>query len=86
MRTRPIPPTASGGRNRLALGDPAEESDDLTEEALRIHRESEELRQLTHEDGHGQAVHIADHGGFRDQVCDEPELADARNHERCRRP
>jgi hypothetical protein len=69
-----------GGRHRLATRHSAHERRDLAEEAVGVHRESEDLGELADQDRHGQAVHVADHRGLRDQVRDESELPDSRDH------
>ena len=49
----------------------------LAEERVGVGREPEQLRQLSDDDRDPEAVHVADLHLFREQVGDEPELAEA---------
>ena len=62
------------GRVRLALRQPGHEGARLGNEPVGVHREPEQLGQLTDDDGQRQAVHVADLGRLGQQVGDEPEL------------
>ena len=66
--------------HRLAVPDPVDEASRLGDEAVRIDREPEQLRQLAHENREGEAVHVADHRRLRQQVRDESELEDPAEH------
>ena len=67
-------PDRGGGGDRLAVGQPLDEADELADQAVGVDREAEQLRQLADQDGQREAVHVADHGGLGQQVGDEPEL------------
>ena len=62
------------GRDHVAGGDALDGLDQLVDDALRVHREPEQLRHLSDEDGQRQPVHVADHGRLGQQVGDEAEL------------
>ena len=48
----------------------------LGEEPVGVGREAEELRQLAHDDGDGESIHVADLHLAREQVGNETELAE----------
>ena len=55
---------------------PSNELLDLVDEAVGVGREAEQLRQLADDDRDRQAVHVPDLHLLREQVGDEPELAE----------
>ena len=86
IRTRLNTPDGDRGRDGLARGHALDELDQLADEALGVHREPEQLRELAHQDREGQAVHVADLGGLGEEVRDEPEACAARPRASARRP
>ena len=83
MRTRPNRPTASAAGTVLPAVTPWTKAIAFVDEAARVRREAEELRQLADEDRQGQAVQVPDLGRLRQKVGDESEPRDrAEDHER----
>ena len=71
-------PDGDGRRDGVTGGDALHEGLRLLDEAVRVGREAEQLRQLADEDGQGEAVHVADLRRLGQQVGDEPEAHAAR--------
>ena len=66
------------GDHRLAIGHALDESDQVTNEVFAFDLEPEELRELAHQDGDRETVHVADHRRLGDEVGDEAELGHGR--------
>ena len=71
----PVRPTAAAAGDGVTGRQSLHEAGELPDDAVRVDREPEELGQLAHQDRHGQAVHVADHGRLRQQLGDEAQPA-----------
>jgi hypothetical protein len=70
-----------GGPHGLPVGQSRDETRELGPEAVAVHREPEELRELADQDRERQPVHVADDRGLRDQVGDEAQPGDPRERD-----
>ncbi len=67
-------PDQRGDAHHVTVGDPLNEAGRLVDQAVGVHGESEQLRELSDQDREGETVHVADLRGLREQVGDEPEM------------
>ena len=67
---------ADGERGALGGVEVLEPRAQLVDEAVGVGGEAAQLRELPHDDGDGEAVHVTDLHLARQQVGDEPELAE----------
>ena len=69
-----------GRHDGLTIEQALDEPRQLVDEAVRVDRESEQLRQLTHDDRQRQPVHVADLRRLGQEVSHHPELGDPGEH------
>ena len=70
-------PNDQSGDDGVTIRQTTNETRELGEEAVCVHGEPEELRELTDEDREREAVHVTELRGLREKIGDEAELRGA---------